>query len=92
MGVQSGEEEPTGSGVVLRGLAGVALAIVLLYWLVSVRAVPTRVVARRQCESAYASARTAADTTAADAVKPVGGTSDSVPLTCGDLRRRGQLR
>lgn len=67
---------------------GAALAAALMYWLVSVRGAPTLVVAQRQCEAAYAAARTMADTVAADSIHVIGA-RDSAAL-CGDLRPRSE--
>jgi hypothetical protein len=84
-------DETRPSGVVLKGLAGVVLAALILYWLLSVRNVPTRVIAVRQCENAYHAARTAADTLAADSIQVVGSDSATGMVRCVDLKLQGKL-
>jgi len=70
----------------------VVAALTALLWFLQVRRAPVQLLERRDCENAYAAARTHADTLAADARQPLGATrTDSLAFTCGTLRRSGRL-
>ena len=84
----SDSDEPAGGGGILRALLGAAFAIVLVYWIISVRSVPTATVSRRLCERAWESARTAADTAAADSIVLPGERDSLTARRCGSLRSR----
>jgi hypothetical protein len=73
------------------GQLGALLVIVaLILWFVQMRKAPTNLLQRRDCERAYAGARSAADTATVDQQRPVlGQSSDTV--TCGGFRRAGRL-
>lgn len=67
-------------------------ALTALLWFLQVRRAPVQLLERRDCENAYAAARTHVDTLAVDARQPLGATSaDSLAVTCGSLRRSGRL-
>ncbi len=67
-------------------------ALTALLWFLQVRRAPVRLLERRDCENAYAAARTHADSLAADARQPLGAArADSLAVTCGSLRRSGRL-
>lgn len=63
----------------------------LILWFVQMRKAPTNLLQRRDCERAYADARTASDTATVDQRRPVLGQSTDT-LTCGAFRRAGRLR
>jgi hypothetical protein len=64
--------------------------VALILWFVQMRKAPTNLLQRRDCERAYADARSAADTATVDQRRPVlGQSSDTV--TCGAFRRAGRL-
>jgi len=71
-------------------LGGIIVIVALILWFVQMRKAPTNLLQRRDCERAYADARTAADTATVDQRRPVlGQSSDTV--TCGTFRRAGRL-
>jgi hypothetical protein len=71
-------------------LGGIIVVVALILWFVGMRKAPTRLLQRRDCERAYTDAHTPADTAAVDQRRPVlGQTADT--LTCGSVRRAGQL-
>jgi hypothetical protein len=77
---------------VLTGVAGAAIAIALCVWFLQVRSGPARVVALRQCENAYGSARSRADSLAVDTSSALQSRSDAAEhQTCGQLRAAGRL-
>jgi hypothetical protein len=68
------------------------IAIAVVLWFIQARRAPTQLLERRDCENAYAAARTPADTLAVDARQPLGATrTDSLAVTCGSLRKTGRL-
>jgi len=80
--------ESRGTGQVLL-LLGV---ISLIVWYVQARRAPRQLLERRDCENAYAAARTSTETLAVDARRPLGATRpDSLAVTCGALRHAGRL-
>jgi hypothetical protein len=59
-----------------------------LLWFLQERRAPVQLLERRDCDNAYAAARTRADTLAVDARQPLGATrTDSLATTCGSLRK-----
>lgn len=71
-------------------LGALIVIVALILWFVQMRAAPTNLLQRRDCERGYADARTAADTATVDQRRPVlGQSSDTV--TCGAFRRAGRL-
>jgi hypothetical protein len=71
-------------------LGGIIVVVALILWFVQMRKAPTNLLQRRDCERAYAEARTAADTATVDQRRPILGQSTDT-LTCGTLRRAGRL-
>ena len=68
----------------------VVLAVIL--WFIQMRRAPMQLLERRDCQSAYAAARTVADSAAVDVRQPLGSDRpDSLAQTCGDLRKAGRL-
>jgi hypothetical protein len=66
--------------------------ISLIIWYVQARRAPTQLLERRDCENAYAAARSGAETLAVDGRQPLGATRpESLAVTCGALRRAGGL-
>ena len=71
-------------------LGGIIVVVALILWFVQMRKAPTNLLQRRDCERAYADARTAADTATVDQRRPVLGQSSDT-ITCGTFRRAGRL-
>ena len=71
-------------------LGGIIVIVALILWFVQMRKAPTNLLQRRDCERAYADARTAADTATVDQRRPVLGQSSDT-ITCGTFRRAGRL-
>ena len=72
-------------------LGALIVIVALILWFVQMRKAPTNLLQRRDCERAYADARSAVDTATVDRRRPVlGQSSDTV--TCGAFRRAGRLR
>jgi hypothetical protein len=77
---------------VFTGIAGAAIALALCVWFLQVRSDPARVVALRQCENAYRSARSRSDSLAVDTISALQSRSDGAERqTCGQLRAAGRL-
>ena len=71
-------------------LGGIIVIVALILWFVQMRKAPTNLLQRRDCERAYADARTAADTATVDERRPVLAQSSDT-ITCGTFRRAGRL-
>ena len=71
-------------------LWGITVIAALILWFVQMRKAPSNLLQRRDCERAYAEARTAADTAMVDQRRPILGQSTDT-LTCGSFRRAGRL-
>ncbi|HEV2669948.1 MAG TPA: hypothetical protein VGU74_02565 [Gemmatimonadales bacterium] len=83
-------KEPRRGGQVVMLL----VVISLIVWYVQARRAPLQLLERRDCENAYAAARTSADTLAVDARRLLGATRpppDSLAVTCGALRHKGRV-
>jgi len=66
--------------------------LAVLLWFVQMRRAPLQLLERRDCETAYAAAKTAADSLAVDARQPLDANrSDRGAVTCGELRRAGRM-
>ncbi|MFN2572125.1 MAG: hypothetical protein ABR537_11045 [Gemmatimonadales bacterium] len=73
-------------------IAGILVALVVILWFIQARRAPVQMLERRDCQHAYAVARTRADTVAVDGRQPLGATrTDSLAPTCGSLRKTGKL-
>lgn len=72
-------------------LGAIFVIVALILWFVQMRKAPTNLLQRRDCERAYADARTASDTATVDQRRPVLGQSNDT-LTCGAFRRASRLR
>jgi len=73
-------------------LLALLVVISLIVWYAQARRAPMQLLERRDCESAYAAARTSAETVAVDARQPLDATRpDSLAVTCGTLRHQGRL-
>jgi len=86
--------EPTGAARKIIGqiLAAALAAGVLILWFTQVRGAPKQVLMQRDCQNAYAAARTRDDTLAVDQRQPFGlNNSDTAAATCGKFRRSGRL-
>jgi hypothetical protein len=69
-------------------IVGIFVALVAILWFIQARRAPMQLLERRDCERAYAAARTNADTLAVDARQPLGASrTDSLAVTCGSLRK-----
>ena len=71
-------------------LGALIVIVALILWFVQMRKAPTNLLQRRDCERAYAAARTAAETATVDQRRPILGQSTDT-LTCGRFRRTGRL-
>jgi hypothetical protein len=71
-------------------LGGIIVIVALIVWFVQMRKAPTNLLQRRDCERAYAEARTASDSAMVDQRRPILGQSTDT-LTCGTFRKSGQL-
>jgi hypothetical protein len=73
-------------------IVGVFVVLAVILWFIQMRRAPVQLLERRDCQSAYATARTAAESAAVDVRQPLGSDRpDSLAQTCGDLRRAGRL-
>jgi hypothetical protein len=72
-------------------LGGMIVVVALILWFVQMRRAPGMLLQRRDCERAYASAQTRADSEAVDSRRPIVGAPRDT-LTCGTLRASGQIR
>jgi hypothetical protein len=73
-------------------IIGVFIVLVIVIWFIQMRRAPMNLVERRDCESAYRAARTAADSAVVDARQPLDATRTGPhALTCGELRKTGRL-
>ncbi len=73
-------------------VASAVLVIVILWWFFRMHRTPMQLMERRACERLYHDARTAAETLAIDARRPMPSQRpDSLTLTCGALRNAGRL-
>ena len=79
------------AGLWIGQLGGVIVVVALILWFVQMRKAPGRLLERRDCERAYAEARTASDSLIVDERQPIPGRSRADTLTCGALRRAGQF-
>jgi len=79
------------SGIWVGQIGGVIVVVALILWFVQMRSAPARLLERRDCERAYASAFTLADSLAVDTRQPITNRSATDTLTCGLLRKSGQL-
>ena len=71
-------------------LGGILVVLALILWFVQMRKAPTNLLQRRDCERAYADARTAADTATVDQRRPLVGQATDT-LTCRAFRRTDRL-
>lgn len=70
----------------------VVVALAVLLWFVQARRAPMQLLERRDCQNAYAAAKTPADSTLVDARQPLGeDRADRAAITCGKLRKMGRL-
>ena len=74
-------------------IVGVFVVLAVILWFIQMRkAAPMQLLERRDCQKAYASVRTAAESAAVDLRQPLGADRpDSLAQTCGDLRKAGRL-
>lgn len=73
-------------------IVGVFVVLVIALWFIQMRRAPMQLLERRDCEAAYRSAATRADTALVDARQPLDGTrTDPHAVTCGELRKAGRL-
>jgi len=73
-------------------IVGVFIVLVIVIWFIQMRRAPMNLLERRDCETAYRAARTAADSSAVDSRQPLEATrADRHAVTCGELRKAGQL-
>ncbi len=80
------------SGFWVGQIGGVIVVVALILWFVQMRRAPARLLERRDCERAYASAFTQADSLAVDTRHPITNRSATDTLACGLLRKSGQLK
>ncbi len=68
------------------------VVLAVLLWFVQARRAPLQLLERRDCQNAYAAAKTQADSALVDARQPLGGNrTDRGAVTCGELRKMGRL-
>lgn len=73
-------------------IVGVFIVLVIALWFIQMRRAPLQLLERRDCEAAYKSARTPADTALVDKRQPLDRTrTDPHAVTCGELRKAGRL-
>ena len=73
-------------------IVAVFIVVVIAIWFIQMRRAPTNLLERRDCESAYKAALTAADSNVVDARQPLEATrTDRHAVTCGELRKAGRL-
>ena len=74
-------------------IVGIFVVLAVILWFIQMRRAPMQLLERRDCQNAYAAARTAADSAAVDLRQPLGRDRPrgSGQLTCGHLRRAGLL-
>jgi len=73
-------------------IVGIFVVLAVILWFLQMRKAPTQLLERRDCQNAYATARTAAESAAVDLRQPLGADRpDSLAQTCGDLRKAGGL-
>ena len=73
-------------------IVGVFLVVAVILWFVQMRRAPMQLLERRDCQNAYATARTAADSVAVDARQPLDAhRTGKRTITCGELRKAGHL-
>jgi hypothetical protein len=69
---------------------GIFVVLAVILWFIQMRRAPLQLLERRDCQNAYAAARTAADSATVDSRQPLGADHpDSLAQTCGDLRKAG---
>jgi hypothetical protein len=68
-------------------IGGSIVVVALILWFVQMRKAPMRLLERRDCERAYAAARTPAESIAVDARHPITDRTSADTLTCGALLR-----
>ena len=73
-------------------IVGIFVVLAVILWFIQMRRAPMQVLKRRDCQNAYAAARTAADSASVDLRQPLGtDRPDSLAQTCGDLRKAGRI-
>jgi len=73
-------------------IVGVFVVLAVILWFIQMRKAPMQLLEWCDCQNAYASARTAAESAAVDLRQPLGADRpDSLAQTCGDLRKAGRL-
>ena len=73
-------------------IVAVFIVLAIALWFIQMRRAPLQLLERRDCESAYQSARTPADSALVDARQPLDATrTDPHAVTCGALRKAGRL-
>ena len=84
---------PRASTTLLTQLAAVAVALLIVYWFLQARSIPSAVLSQRECERAYQAASTLADTQQVDAREPAMQRRERAgpAVNCGTLRRTGRL-
>lgn len=88
MGETSAAKPRTWTGQIV----GIFVVLAVILWFIQMRRAPMQLLERRDCQNAYAAARTAADSAALDLRQPLGADRrDSRAQTCGYLRRAGRL-
>ena len=82
----------TGRGIWAGQIGGIIVVLAMIFWLLQMRRAPMHLLQQRDCERAYASAHTGAESTLVDGRHPILAGSQVDPLTCGSLLRSGHLR
>lgn len=78
-------------GIWLGQIGGIIVVLAIIFWFVQMRQAPMNLLKRRDCERAYDGVRTAAESAMVDRRHPILGGSQVDTLTCGSLRKSGQL-
>jgi hypothetical protein len=90
--VSEDSPEQRGAGMWLGQLGWIVVLAAVMLWYVQARKAPARLLDQRDCERAYATALTRADTATVDSRRPITAPARADTLTCGALRKSGQVR
>ena len=73
-------------------IVAIFVVLAVLLWFIQMRRAPTQLLERRDCQNAYAAAKSAAESSLVDDRQPLGANrSDRHAVTCGEMRKMGQL-
>lgn len=78
-------------GIWVGQIGGIIVVLAIIFWFIQIRQAPMSLLKQRDCDRAYADARTAAESALVDRRRPILARSQVDTLTCGSLRKSGQL-